>query len=189
MNFKVLSVAAVLIGSVCFSAGSVAEEMPESPQQKEVRIESDLNHLFQKALKMAAGKLGEKMELRPFAMIKKTSGELAVFGAADSKMNNGKSINVQNANIRKYLLGLVEGNQVQASIQVMYATVYPEGGEALQGLTFEIEHKEGVSLLRFLPVSKIETEEGETSGKLLFEIEKLSTVAKPVVVFASLNMQ
>ncbi len=192
MNFKVLSVTALLVSSLCFSAVSAAEEMPkkpETPKQKELRVEADMNHLFNKSMKMAAGKLGKKMELRPFAIIKKTNGEFAVFGASDTKGNEKMGINAQNASIRKYLIDLVAANQIQASIQVMYATVVPKGEKPRQGLTFEMEHIEGVSLLRFLPVSKIKTKEGEDSGKLLFEIEAVSTTVKPITVFAFAKMQ
>jgi len=189
MNFKVLSVAALLVSSLCFSVGSVAEKMPETSKQKELRMEADLNQLFQKSMKMAAGKLGTNMALRPFAIVKKMDGEFAVFGATDSKKNDNKGINAQTAGIRKYLLELVVANQIQASVQVMYANVIPENGESQQGLTFEMEHIDGVSIIRFLPVSKIKTKEGEDSGKLLFEIEALSTTAKPKVVFASSKMQ
>ena len=189
MNFKVLSVATLLLSTVCFSVVTSAEKMPETPKQKELRIENDLNLLFNKSMKMAAGKLGTTMELRPFAVVKKTDGELAVFGATDTKANEKKGINAQNANIRKYVMGLVAANQIQASVQVMFATIVPEGKKPQQGLTFEMEHIEGVSLLRFLPVSKIKTEGGEDSGKLLFEIESLSTTVKPKVVFALSKMQ
>jgi len=72
---------------------------------------------------------------------------------------------------------------------VMYATVRQKGKAPRQGLIFEIEHIDGVSLLRFLPISKIKDEQGKESGKLLFELEALSTTVKPKTVFAFAKMQ
>ncbi len=189
MNFKVLSVAALLISTVCFSGASVAEEMPESPKQKELRIEKDVNELFQRGVRMAATELDVRKEVKPFAVIKKRDGTYGVFGTGNTEKNAKLSVDDQTASIRKYLIELVVADQIDASMQVMYATVKQDGKPPRQGLMFEIEHINGVSLLRFLPISKIKDEQGKESGKLLFELEALSTTVKPKTVFAFAKMQ
>ncbi len=187
MNFKVLSVAALLIGSVCFSGGSVAEKMVESPKHKENRIENDLNFLFQEALKASALEMDKDHEMAPFSMVKKIDGTLGFF--TPSEKNKSKSIDRQIADIRKILIDLASTQQIEASVQAMYATVSDGTGASNQGLVFEIEHREGVSLMRFIPVSKILNDAGEKTGKLLFEMEKLSTGSKPQTVFAASIVQ
>ncbi len=187
MNFKVLSVAALLVSSLCFSVGSVAEKMVESPQHKEQRIEGDLTFLFKEALKASALEMDKDQEMAPFAMVKKSDGTLGFF--APTENNKGKSVNQQIASIRKMLMDLASTRQIEASVQAMYATVSNGSGDSNQGLVFEIEHRDGVSIMRFIPVSEILDDKGEKTGKLLFEIEKLSTGSKPQTVFAASIVQ
>ncbi len=187
MNFKVLSIATILISSFCFSAFSIAEKMVESPKHKEERIEGDLTFLFKEALKACALEMDKDQEMAPFAMIKKSDGTLGFF--APSANNKKMSVNDQIASIRKMLMDLASTQQIEASVQVMYATVSNDAGASNQGLVFEIEHREGVSIMRFIPVSKILDDTGKNTGKLLFEMEKLSTGSKPQTVFAASIVQ
>ena len=186
MNFKVLSVAALVISSFCFSAGSVAEKMPESPKQKESRIEGDLNKLFKEALKASALELDGDHEMSPFALVKKKDGSLGFFAPTDK--NENLSTDAQIASIRRMLIDLASTRQINASVQVMYATV-SDGKKNNQGLVFEIEHRAGVSIMRFIPVSEIEDEHGNKTGDLMFEMEKLSTGNKAQTVFAASIVQ
>jgi len=189
MNFKVLSVAALLVSGLCFSAVVTAEKMPESPKQKELRIEKDVNELFQRGVRMAATELDVRKEVKPFAVIKKRDGKYGVFGLDNTVRNAKLTVDDQAASIRKYLIELVAADQIDASLQVMFATVRQEDKEPRQGLMFEIEHLEGLSLMRFLPISKLKDEQGKENGKLLFELEALSTTVKPKTVFAFAKMQ
>ncbi len=184
MNFKVLSVAALLISTVCFSGASNAEKMPESPKQKSERIEKDVNGMFQRAFRMATSELDIRQVVKPFAVIQKKDGEFGVFGIDSSEKNASLTVDDQAASIRRHLIELVVADQINASLQVMFATVKQGDKPSRQGLMFEIEHIGGVSLLRFLPISKIKDDKGVETGKLLFEMESLTTTIKPKTVFA-----
>jgi len=182
MNFKVLSVAAVLIGSVCFSGASVAEEMPENPKYKEARIEKDLNDIFERGLRLAAYKLDNKEDIRPFAVIKKNNGKVGVFELDANQVSEKMSINKMSFSVRRYLTELAIAKQIQASVLVMYATVEPKGEKARQGLSFEIEHLDGVSMMRFVPISPAEDE----NSKLIIHTELISAAIKPATVFTEM---
>ncbi len=191
MNFKVLSVAALLFSTVCFSAVTIAEKaaekMPETPQQKEERIEANLTFLFKESINASAAELEKDHEMAPFAMIMKSDGNLGFFSTGDK--NKGMSVDQQVASIRALLIDMASSQQIDASVQVMYASVSNKAGDTSQGLVFEIEHREGVSLMRFIPVSEIKDDAGVKTGKLLFEMEKLSTGSKPQTVFVASIVQ
>ncbi|OUR62681.1 hypothetical protein A9Q73_10040 [Bermanella sp. 47_1433_sub80_T6] len=184
MNFKVLSVAALVISSFCFSAGSVAEKMPESPKQIELNIENTVNALFKSAIIAAAKDLNEDKTMRPFALVKKVDGTIGFFQADETDKNEDYSVMQQAASIRKLLIELAVNNQIVSSAQVMYTRALVEGKEPVQGLSFEIEHIKGLSLMRFMPVTKELDENGTWNKKLRFQIESTSTTKKPQVVFA-----
>ncbi len=191
MNFKVLSIATLLISTVCFSAATIAEKaaekMPETPQQKEERIEANLTFLFKEAINAAALELDKDHEMAPFVMLMKKDGQLGFFSTGDK--NKGMSVDQQVASIRALLIDMARTQQIDATVQVMYASVTNKAGSSSQGLVFEIEHREGVSIMRFIPVSEIKDEAGVKTGKLLFEMEKLSTGSKPQTVFAASIVQ
>jgi hypothetical protein len=187
MNFKVLTIATLLLSTVCFSAFTVAEKMPETAQQKEDRIEGNLTFLFREAINASAAELDKDHQMAPFAMLMKKDGKLGFFSTGDK--NKGLSIDQQVASIRALLIDMASTQQIDASVQVMYAGVANKSGESSQGLVFEIEHREGVSIMRFIPVSEIKDDKGVKTGKLMFEMEKLSTGSKPQTVFAASIVQ
>ncbi len=187
MNFKVLSVAALLVSSLCFSVMSIAEKMPETPQQKEERIEANLTFLFKEAINASALELEKDHEMAPFAMLMKRDGKLGFFSTGDK--NKGMSVDQQVASIRALLIDMASTKQIDATVQVMYASVSNKKGATSQGLVFEIEHRDGVSIMRFLPVSEIKDDKGVKTGKLLFEMERLSTGSKPQTVFVASIVQ
>ncbi len=193
MNFKALSIATLLFTTVCFPAVSIAEgvveKMVESPKHKEQRIEGDLTFLFKEALKACALEMDKDQEMSPFAMIKKTDGTLGFFSPAENEKNKKMSVDSQIASVRKMLMDLASTQQIEASVQAMYVTVSNDTGASNQGLVFEIEHRDGVSIMRFIPVSEILDDAGKKTGKLLFEMEKLSTGSKPQTVFAASIVQ
>ncbi len=186
MNFKVLSVAALVISTVCFTAVSTAEKMPESAKHKESRIEGDLNNLFKRGLDTAALKLDRNEDVQPFAIIKRFDGSLGVFELDKTPKNEKMSVNKKALSVRRYLTEMAIASQLQASILVMYAVIKPEGEKAQQGLTFEMEHIDGVSLLRFLPVSDHRGKNDENDNKLVLHTESLSDTIKPVTVFTEM---
>ncbi len=186
MNFKVLSVATLLISTACFSVGSVAEKMPESPKHKETRIENDLNNLFKRGLDTAAVKLDRNEDIRPFAIIKKLDGKLGVFELDDTPKNASLSVNQMALSVRRYLTELAIASQIEASVLVMYAVIRPKGGKARQGLTFEMEHIEGVSIIRFLPITDHRNDENSETNKLVLHTEDLTDNLKPASVFTEM---
>ncbi len=185
MNFKVLSVAALLISTVCFSGVSIAqkaaEKMPETPQQKEERIEANLTFLFKEAINASALELEKDHEMAPFTVLMKKDGTMGYFNTGGK--NKGMSIEQQSASIRALLIDMARTKQIDASVQAMYATITDKKGKNAQGLMFEIEHREGIAMMRFLPVSEVEDENGKKTGKLWFDLKRMSTSAKPRVIF------
>jgi len=186
MNFKVLSVAALVISTVCFSVTSSAEKMPESSKHREVRIETDLNNLFTRGMNAAALKLGKKEDLHPFAIIKKYDGSLGTFELENSEKTKDFTVNQKALSIRRYLTELAIAKQIEAAVIVMYAVIRPKGEEPRQGITFEMEHIEGISFMRFLPTSNYVDEKDASNNKLVLHTEAISDVAKPVTVFTEM---
>jgi F420-0:gamma-glutamyl ligase len=186
MNFKVLTIATLLLSTVCFSVGSVAEKMPESDKFKEQRIENDLNDLFTRGMNAAALILGKKEDLHPFAIIKKYDGTLGMFELDNSEKTKGLSVNQKALSIRRYLTELAIAKQIEATVLVMYAVIQPKGKEPRQGITFEMEHIEGISFMRFLPTSNYVDEKDASNNKLVLNTEAISDVAKPVTVFTNM---
>ena len=183
MKFKAVKIISLLVAVLGASQMTLAEEMPESPKFKAAKIEQVVNDLFQRAMMAAAVDLNDDHKLRPFAVIKKKDGSIGVFSVDETEANNKLDINAQAAGIRKMLIELVVANQLDATAQVMYATVKDAKGNVRQGLNFEIEHIDGLSIVRFLPVVELKDDAGVKTGKLLFETESISTAPKPKVIF------
>ncbi len=185
MNFKAVFVATLLVSSFSFSSAASAEKaletMPESLKQKEERLESDLNALFEVAVKTAAYKLDETKQVPPFGVIKKMDKSIGVFEAKGGKF---KTVEEKSASIRRLLIELAASQQIEASVMVMYSVVKQKGKDTQQGLMFEVEHKEGISIMRFLPITKKEDPTDKTKTKLVFELQSLVTNVKPQTVFA-----
>jgi hypothetical protein len=184
ISLPFLFAAAVACADVIPDKSRPLDVMPESPRAKADRIENVMNDLFERGLKMSATELGQNNKVRPFAIIKRKDGKIGVFGADNTEKNAKQEVEVLAASIRRHLIELVLADQIEAAIQVMFATIRQENKEPRQGLVFELEHEEGVSLLRFLPVSKVKDKQGNNTEKLLFELETLSTTVKPSVIFA-----
>ena len=186
MKFKAVKIISLLVAVLGASQMTLAEQMPESPKQKEIRIENDLNNLFKRGLDTAALQLNEKREVEPFAIIKRKDGKLGVFSLDKTEKNNSLSINQKAFSIRRYLSELAIAQEISASVLVMFATVKEPNKKARQGLSFEIEHIDGVSMLRFLPVSDYIDEKDPANNKLVLETESLSSTIKPAVVFTDM---
>ncbi len=190
MNFKVLSVAVLLLGTVCFSAFSVAEKMPESAKYKSDRIEKTLNTMLVEALKAAALEMDKDHKMAPFAFVQKKDGSIGFFTSIDDDAHKENTVDQKIAGVRAMLIDLASTKQINASVQVMYASIFNgETNKGTQGLVFEVEHREGVSLMQFIPVVEVKDDKGVKTGKLLFEMEKLSTGSKPQTVFAASIVQ
>lgn len=178
MNFKSLKVVLIatvlLVSNISLAATSKADEN---------RIESELNQLFQRALKGAAVDLNDDQILYPMAVILRHDNKYGVFGTADSENNKKAPISAQVAQLRKMLTELAVADQIKGYAMVQYADIKKNGKHVSTGLTFEMEHKEGVSIIRFLPVTELE-ENGKKNGKLRFETQLVSTSLKPKTVFS-----
>lgn len=186
MKFKAVKIISLLVAVLGASQMTLAEQMPESPKQKEIRIENDLNNLFKRGLDTAALQLNEKREVEPFAIIKRKDGKLGVFSLDKTEKNKSLSINQKAFSIRRYLSELAIAQEISASVLVMFATVKEPNKKARQGLSFEIEHIDGISMLRFLPVSDYIDEKDAANNKLVLETESLSSTIKPAVVFTDM---
>lgn len=181
MKITYLKAALISLPFLLSTAISNADLIPESPKQKEVRIEADINGVFMRAFKGASYKLGQGEDLYPFAIIKKRDGTIGMFELNLKDNIKNLSVNQMAINIRRYLTELAIADQIVSTALVMYATVQPKGEEPRQGLTFEMEHIDGVSLMRFIPI----TDPGE--GKdLIVHIESTSTAGKPATVFTEM---
>ena len=185
MNFKSLKVVLITL-AFGLTAQAFAEKMPESPKQKEVRLENDLNDIFKRGLDVAAYKLNEKQDIRPFAIIKKVDGRIGLFELDITPETEKMSVNQMTFSVRRYLTELAIAKQIKASALVMHATVQQKGKGSTQGLSFEIEHLEGVSLLRFLPITKHTDKDGPAKGKTVLHTEAMTATIKPVTVFTEM---
>jgi len=183
MKFKSLKVVLIALTTtlVSFSALATSEEAKDKAE----RIEKDVNDVFQRALVSAVAQLNEKMEVQPFSVAKKVDGAVMLYLLGDTEKNKNLSHDERVSGVRKKLLDLAAKNEIVATAQVMYAVVVDKKTEKQsQGLTFEIEHKDGLSIVRFLPVKHILDENGKETGKLDLQTQFLSTASKPKVIFA-----
>ena len=173
---------AVLITLLFFSCEiAFSEVMPENPKYKEARIEKDVNALFKGVIVAAAKDLNDDKQMRPFALVKKLDGTTGLYQSDESEKNKHLTVVQQASAIRNLLTGLADTEQITAYAQAMYAAIKKEDGNTVQGLSVEIEHKDGVSLMRFIPISSINVDGKE---KLDFQLQNVSTAVKPKVVFA-----
>lgn len=180
---KLKSLKAVLIACLVAVANvSFAEEIPESPKQKEARIEGALNMMFMEAIKAAMVELDKDQKVAPYAfVIRSNNGRMGFFTSTDK--NSDMSVVEQSQRIRRMLKDMADTDQIDASIQAMYAAV-SQGDVKSKGILFEIEHREGVSITRFLPMEEVKDESGKATGKWLLNTDKLKTSIKPKAVFA-----
>ena len=172
MNFK--SLKAVLIGSMVISMSSLT--FADTKVQK-LKVEKELNVVFQEALKAAASELDADKTVSPFAVVLRENGKVGYFTATEE--NKGLSVNEQGIRIRRMLKDLALKQQIEASAFGMYATV-SQNEVSQKGLVFEVEHEAGISIMRFLPVSD---GTGENKGKLVFETQRMQTTTKPRNIF------
>lgn len=181
MKFKSLKV--VLMACSLFAANlSLSEEMPESPRQKEVRIENALNMMFMEAIKAAMVELDNDQKVAPYAfVIRSNNGRMGFFTSTDK--NSDMSVVEQSQRIRRMLKDMADTGQIDASVQAMYAVITQDEVKS-KGIIFEIEHREGVSITRFLPMEEVKDENGKATGKWLLNTDKLKTSVKPKAVFA-----
>ena len=184
MNFKSLKV--VLISITLGMVSQVAlSEKQSSNELKAERIEKDVNDIFKRALMAAVAELNEKKQVQPFSVVKSKDGSVKVFLLESTERNKSLTTDQKVSGVRKNLLGLASKNEILASVQVMYAIVADKKtGKQSQGLTFEVEHLEGLSIVRFLPVSKVLDDKGQDTGKMDLGMQFLSTASKPKVIFA-----
>lgn len=172
MNFKSLN--AVLISLMVLSMSSLSFADAKTNKQQ---VEKELNVLFQEALKAAGTELDADKTVNPFAVILRANGKIGYFTATEE--NKELSVNEQGSRIRRMLKDLAISQQISASAYGMYATV-SQDKSSQKGLVFEVEHKAGISIMRFIPVSD---GTGENEGKLVFETQNMQTVTKPRNIF------
>jgi GTP-sensing pleiotropic transcriptional regulator CodY len=172
MNFKSLKV--LLISSMVVSMSSLT--LADAKAEK-IKVEKELNTVFQESLKAAASELDADKTVSPFAVVLRKNGKVGYFTATEE--NKELSVNEQGKRIRRMLKDLAINQQIDASAYGMYATV-SQNDVSQKGLVFEVEHKSGISIMRFLPVSD---GAGDNKGKLVLETQNMQTVTKPRNIF------
>ena len=181
MKFKslkaVLISSLLILGSQFVVAEKSLEKIPETKEMKEARIESQLNFMFKEALTAAAAELKKNQKVYPFAFVVKRDGSVGYFSATEKSKDLG--VNEQAARVRRMLKDMAISGQIDASTFVMYAGV-TQNGIKEQGLMFEIEHREGLSLLRFLPVAD---SRGESGGELVLATNRIQNTTKKRDIF------
>ena len=161
MNIQSL-IAVLICISLVMSGGVLSEEMPVSPKVKAAKVEADLNFLLKESLKAAAVEMDKDFEMGPFAMIKKSDGTTGFFTPAP---DTNKSVDQQVATIRAMLEDLARTKQILAAVQVQYVKVSKNDKVLRQGITFEIEHVEGISMFKFLPVNEVKDENNKITDE------------------------
>ena len=172
MNFKSLKVVLISLMVVSMSSLALADVKVEK-----LKVEKELNIVFQEALKAAASELDADKTVSPFAVVLRKNGKVGYFTATEE--NKELSVNEQGNRIRRMLKDLAINQQIDASTFGMYATV-SQNDVSEKGLVFEVEHEAGISIMRFLPVSD---GTGENKGKLVFETQRMQTTTKPRNIF------
>lgn len=172
MKFKSLKVVLMAMACVAGSTMAVAEL-----KDKKAGVEKTVNLVFQEALKAAAAELDKDKTVSPFAIVIRKNGKAGFFAATEE--NKNLSVNEQGQQIRRMLKDLAISQQIDASAFGMFATV-TQSDKSEKGLVFEVEHRAGISIMRFLPVTD---GKGENQGKLVFETQRMQTVTKPRDIF------
>lgn len=182
MNSKSLKVVLISL-ALGLSFQVSAEKMPESPKQKEARIETALNMMFQESIKAGMAELDKDQTVSPYAFVLRSDGKVGYFSATDDS-NTNMTVMEQSQRIRRMLNDMAQTKQIDASVQTMFASV-KQGDIASQGLVFEIEHRDGVSMSRFLPMEKVKDKDGKETDKWLLNTSKLSSSIKEKAVFTA----
>jgi len=182
--FKIVKVVSIIL-FISNCSISVAQLGTESPKDKEIRVETDINNLFKAVIVSAAKDLNKDQTMRPFAIVKKADGSTGLYQSDESDKNKNLSVVDQASAIRNLLTGLANSDQIIAYAQATYVNIQKDGSQSQQGISVELEHKEGVSIMRFLPVEPVTKDEKKV---LDFKINNVSTAKKPTVVFALSNL-
>lgn len=181
---NITSLKAVLI-SICLIASANAfsnEKTTSESKLKAIQIEKEVNLIFTRALSAAATKLDTDREMAPFAMILKQDDTVGFFEIESSQAKT-LSVNQQVFQIRKYLTEMALDAEIKASTIAQYVAI-TDGKKTNQGISFEVEHLEGVALLRMIPVTEKENE-GKAST-IVLHTESISTSVKHAMVFTDM---
>ncbi len=181
---NITSLKAVLISIVLSSSLSVFAEdkVVTENDLKSTQIEKELNFLFTKALSTAATKLDAERQMTPFAMILKQNGGIGFFEIEGVKAKE-LSVNQQVFQIRRYLTELALNSEIKASVLGLYINM-SDGKNSKQGISFEVEHLEGVALLRVIPVT--EKQNGDQPSTIVIHTESITTSVKHAMVFTDM---
>lgn len=186
------SLKVVLIVSALLSSFNVtAEELKpvaDVKATKAERIETELNVIFTRALTIAAKKLDTERKVAPFAVILKKDSTVGFFEAdLSSEKSKGFTVSEQVFQLRRYLTEMAIKDGIKASVLGQYNIIRDEKNTTVQGLNFEIEHVDGVALLKFIPVSEQDNDNGEEAKKIIIHTEFISTTVKHANVFTEMT--
>ncbi len=184
MNFKVLKITLAIVLMTCSVSSFSKDVVTSEAALKSSIIEKELNLAFTKALSTAATKLDAEGEMTPFAIILRRDSTLGFFEVEKTPETKKLSVNDQVFGIRRYLTELALAGQIKATVLGMYVSISNGTEVSQQGISFEIEHLEGVAMLRFIPVSeKVNTDKPNT---IVIHTESISTTIKHAMVFTEM---
>lgn len=182
MNIKYLKV--VLISVFMSASISVfAETLSDADKAiKASKIEREVNQVFTRALSAAATKLEEERQMTPFAIILKNDDSVGYFEI--DPVEAGKvSVNKQVFQIRRMLTEMALAGEIKSSVIALYVSIAHEE-QVKQGITFEVEHIDGVALLRMVPVT--EKLNGDDPSTIVLHTESITTSVKHANVFTDM---
>ncbi|MFT5594030.1 MAG: hypothetical protein ACI8SR_002417 [Oceanicoccus sp.] len=140
----------ILIVLALFSAFTEAEENEKKQDTKnELQvIQKEINDLVDQGGKYVYLQLARKNTLSPFAIGREENGNMIMLEVPKSEENASFSDKIYK--LRELLKSGAEANKFISAALFVKAQV-PHKGKEVDGIAIEMEHKRGMSVLRFLP--------------------------------------
>ena len=149
MNFK--SVFGSVLLACCVSVGVQAIEKNDSAQearQKAISVQKQLDDLVNVGGKYAYKQLTDSKYFAPFAVGVNAAKQVVVLRVPDSEIKASFSDKI--AKLREILKETAKKNKITSAALFVQAQV-PHQGVDVDGVAIEMEHRLGLSILRFSP--------------------------------------
>jgi len=174
MKLLVTSILAISFLFVCSTVSAEQGQEGKSGLQKQVQaVQAQLDQLVESGGKYAYMQLARKESLSPFAVAVQTNGDTLMLEIPKQDRNLNVADKV--LKLREMLKLAADNNRIHAGALFVQAQV-PHLGEQVDGVAIEMEHKKGLSVLRFSPY-EISREREEIKFKK--PVDKI----KPLVFF------
>ncbi len=201
MNLKALPL--ILIAALAISPLTMAEsdmdalqkkasaDFKKSSEELKLRnkakfVEVHVNELFQGALRVAAKKLADTGEVMPFAYILKEDGHYGVMGLTKKEILEEPNINRQTNKLRSIMTELANNKAIMGFAVGLFTQVKQKDGSSKPNLLFELEHMEGISMLKLVPLVENKIK-GSKEKEWAIIPAKIVTEQKPMAVFIAAN--